>query len=483
MDATSAAANTNRVLLVDDEPAIRIAIRDFLGAAGFDVTPCESVAATREILGTTRFDIALVAHFLPDGTALDLLKQLQGTASPTPLIILTGHASVDLAVQAIRQGAEHFLTKPCDLPSLQAIISKTIEQYRNTRVATASRRSDNRFSVDPFAVAGKKLHALQRDAERVATSDAPILIQGETGSGKGMLARWLHEASLRANEPFIDINCAGLMPDLLEAELFGYERGAFTGATTSKMGLIEAADRGTMFLDEIGDMPLVVQAKLLKVIEEKSFRRMGDVRSRRVNVRFITATHHSLPDLVTSKDFRQDLFFRINTITLRVPPLRDRAEDIPALAGVLLQQLSRELRRPAPRLDAGAEQALRSYHWPGNVRELRNVLERALLLAPHPELLSDADLRLSDHAVAAPSASMTAAIPASIATFEPDDASLQAVQWRHIQQVLAEEGGSVNKAARRLNLPRSSLYEMLRRGEGPRRREKKPRHAVGEPGR
>jgi DNA-binding NtrC family response regulator len=452
-------------LLVDDEPAIRLAIRDYLGHAGFEVTPCESLAASRELLATTPFDVAVVDHFLPDGTALDLLQQLQATGSPTPLIILTGNASVDLAVRAIREGAEHFLTKPCDLAALQAVVSKTIEQYRNRRVATASRRSDSRFSVDPFAVAGPRIDALRRDAERVATSDAPILIQGETGSGKGLLARWLHEASRRAGEPFVDINCAGLMPDLLEAELFGYERGAFTGAATSKIGLIEAADRGTMFLDEIGDMPLVVQAKLLKVIEEKSFRRMGDVRARRVNVRFITATHHGLPQLVEAKQFRQDLFFRINTITLRVPSLRERGNDISALASVLLQQLSRELRSPVPRLDRGAEAALQAYQWPGNVRELRNVLERALLLAPHPSTLTAADLRLSDHAGA------SAPTPQTVVAGS-EDVSLQAVQWRHIQQVLASEGGSVGKAAKRLGVPRSSLYEMLKRGEGSRRRDK-----------
>jgi DNA-binding NtrC family response regulator len=454
----------HRVLLVDDEPAIRVAIRDYLAHAGFDVTPCASLAATQDVLASTCFDIALADHFLPDGTALDLLKQLHSAASPTPLIILTGQASVDLAVRAIREGAEHFLTKPCDLPSLLAIVTKTLEQYRNTRVATATRRSDGRASADLFAVGGEQIQRLRRDAERVAASDAPILIQGETGSGKGVLARWLHDASRRADEPFIDINCAGLLPDLLEAELFGYERGAFTGATTSKIGLIEAADRGTMFLDEIGDMPLVVQAKLLKVIEEKSFRRMGDVRARRVNVRFITATHHGLPQLVAEKLFRQDLFFRINTITLRVPSLQERSEDVPALAAVLLQQLARELRCPPPRLDADAEDALRGYHWPGNVRELRNVLERALLLARHPRTLGVADLRLSDCAPA----------PAAASAVEPStDVTLQAVQWQHIQRVLAQEGGSVSKAAKRLDVPRSSLYEMLRRGDGPKRREHK----------
>jgi DNA-binding NtrC family response regulator len=452
MDVTAATTETPRVLLVDDEPVICLAVRDFLRAGGFDVTTCESIADARGLLERERFDAALVDHFLPDGTALDLIKQLQATASPTPLIILTGQASVDLAVRAMQEGADHFLTKPCDLPSLQAIITKTIEQSRDTRVATARRRSESRFSVDPFAVGGKQMQALHRDAERVAASDAPILIQGETGSGKGMLARWLHEASRRANEPFIDINCAGLMPDLLEAELFGYERGAFTGAATSKMGLIEAADRGTMFLDEIGDMPLIVQAKLLKVIEEKSFRRMGDVRQRRINVRFITATHHGIPQLVAAGQFRQDLYFRINTVTLRVPALRERAQDIPALATALLQQLASELRSPVPRLDADAERALQQYPWPGNVRELRNVLERALLLAPHPRRLAQTDLRLPED---------VAALPAPAA----DDVSLQAVQWRHIQHVLTQEGGSVTKAARKLGVPRSSLYEMLRRGE------------------
>jgi transcriptional regulator with PAS, ATPase and Fis domain len=213
-----------------------------------------------------------------------------------------------------------------------------------------------------------------------------------------------------------------------------------------------------MFLDEIGDMPLVVQAKLLKVIEEKSFRRMGDVRARRVNVRFITATHHALPQLVEAKQFRQDLFFRINTITLRVPSLRERAADIAPLAMVLLQQLARELRCAVPRLERSAEEALQAYAWPGNVRELRNVLERALLLAPHPRALTAADLRLTDYSDAAAPPQTPAAIG--------EDVTLETVQWRHIQQVLASEDGSVSKAAKRLGVPRSSLYELIRRRRG-----------------
>jgi DNA-binding NtrC family response regulator len=275
-----------------------------------------------------------------------------------------------------------------------------------------------------------------------------VLILGETGAGKGVLARWLHNAGPRAREPFVDLNCAGLAKDLLESELFGHEKGAFTGAAGRKTGLLEAADRGTTFLDEIGDMDLSVQPKLLKVIEEQRFRRLGEVRERTVDVRFIAATHQDLQQLADARAFRHDLLYRINVVTLRVPPLRDRRDDIPLLAADILRGL-----RDAPaevRLTPEGEQALMDYHWPGNVRELRNVLERALLLADGTGIGPDAlDLPLRRVADA----------PA----FETSEASLQALQLQQIARVLREEGGHVERAAHRLGIPRSTLYQKIRK--------------------
>jgi DNA-binding NtrC family response regulator len=257
----------------------------------------------------------------------------------------------------------------------------------------------------------------------------------------------LHDHGRRSHEAFVDVNCAGLGRELLDSELFGHEKGAFTGAVTSKAGLLEVADRGTLFLDEIGDMPTEVQPKLLKVLEEQRFRRVGEVRDRQVDARLIAATHQDLAGLVRERRFRGDLYFRICTLPLHVPPLRERVEDIPVLAERLLGRLARELGRPAVSLAEDACDALSTYAWPGNIRELRNVLERAVLLAPG-DVLTRRDLRFDAIAAAEPA---------------DEEATLAELERRHIRRVLAEEDGHVERAARRLGVPRSSLYEKLKR--------------------
>jgi DNA-binding NtrC family response regulator len=271
-----------------------------------------------------------------------------------------------------------------------------------------------------------------------------VLVTGETGSGKGVLAAWLHNAGPRAEEAFVDLNCAGLSKEFLETELFGHEKGAFTGAVTAKNGLLEVAHKGTVFLDEIGDMDAVVQPKLLKVLEEKRFRRLGDVRDRQVDVRLIAATHHDLQSLVREKKFRSDLYFRISTLPLRVPALRERAEDIPALSEHFLERISADMGRGRMSLSPAATAALAAHSWPGNLRELRNTLERAALLASG-SVLEPRDLSFEgslDEAVAA--------------------GTLEDVERRHIERVLREEGGQVERAAKRLGIPRSTLYQRIK---------------------
>jgi transcriptional regulator with PAS, ATPase and Fis domain len=311
-------------------------------------------------------------------------------------------------------------------------------------MATHSRQAAGEDGI--FGGRSPAVRALAQDAKAAAACDVPILIEGETGTGKGLLARWIHNASNRTSESFVDLNCAGLPRELLESELFGYEKGAFTGATASKPGLVEAAHRGTMFLDEIGDTDLAVQPKLLKIVEEKRFRRLGDIGERRVDVRFVAASNKSLSALVDQGQFREDLFYRINTLVLRLPPLRHRKEDIPNLTQQLLNQLAREIGRPVPRVEPDAVEALASHAWPGNIRELRNVLERAILVAQSPTLKA-ADLRLN-----------TSLRRASAPMAE----TLKEVEWQHIQRVLQEEEGSVARASKRLGIPRSSLYQKLK---------------------
>src|SRR5581483_7331573 len=306
-----------------------------------------------------------------------------------------------------------------------------------------------REAVDPFHGTSAAIRELAEQANKVRSAESPVLIQGETGTGKGVLARWLHDNSPRADEAFVDLNCAGLTRDFLETELFGHEKGAFTGAGASKQGLLEVAHRGTAFLDEIGDVDLQVQPKLLKVLEEKKFRRMGEVRDRRVDIRLIAATHHDVARLVRENRFRSDLYFRISTIPLVVPPLRDRAEDIPLLARMLLRSLATDLGRGHLDLSPDAERALQAYSWPGNIRELRNVLERAVLLGDQ-NLLDAKHLRFDDH---------------SRPDWWPQNSNLtlQELERWYIEKVLEEERGRVDQAASRLGIPRSSLYQKIKK--------------------
>jgi transcriptional regulator with PAS, ATPase and Fis domain len=302
--------------------------------------------------------------------------------------------------------------------------------------------------VDPFLGESAAMRQLADDARRFLTSDSPVLIRGETGSGKGVLASWLHQNGPRSEEAFVDLNCATLSKDLLESELFGYEKGAFTGAVAAKQGLLDVAHRGTLFLDEIGDVDAAVQPKLLKVLEEKRYRRLGDVRDRQVDVRLIAATHQDLGRLVREGRFRSDLYYRVSTIPLVVPPLRERPEDLPLIAQRLLDDLGGDLARGAVTLSAEALAALRTYSWPGNVRELRNVLERAVLLS-EDRVLSRRDLRFE------PGAAEDAVSELGL--------TLDELERRHIERVLQAEQGRVEAAARRLGIPRSSLYQKIKR--------------------
>jgi DNA-binding NtrC family response regulator len=439
-----------RILLVDDEPGLRLGVRAYLESYGYTVFEADTCGATLGRVKLELPDVVLLDYALPDGNALDVLRAFNSGGYDVPVIVLTGHGSIELAVQAIKEGAEHFVTKPIELASLVVMIDRLIEHQQNTRRAQAARpRAAASATDDLLAGRSVAIRTLADDVRSIAASDTPVLIEGETGTGKGVLARRIHEASTRAREALVDLNCAGLSRDLLESELFGHEKGAFTGAVGSKRGLIEAAHRGTMFLDEIGDTDLAVQPKLLKVIEEKRFRRLGDTAERSVDVRFIAATNRNLSQLVQEGKFREDLYYRINTMVLRLPPLRQHKEDIPILAAQLLQQLARDIRRSAPELDADAEEALKAHTWPGNVRELRNVLERAMLLSPS-DVLCRGDLRLNS-GTAAPS-------PQAVAPA----ATLRDVEWQYIDRVLEEEGGNVPRAAKRLGIPRSTMYQRLK---------------------
>jgi DNA-binding NtrC family response regulator len=439
---------SHKILIVDDEAGARFGVRDFLESHGYAIEEAESCASAQVQFEASRPDAVVLDYSLPDGNALELLPRLKATDPNVPIVILTGHGTIDLAVNAIRSGADHFLTKPVELTTLLVIVQRLLESGREHRREVAGRKRESRRAVDPFLGTSPAIRRLAEDARRFADSDSPILLQGETGTGKGVLAAWLHRHGPRADEAFVDLNCASLSRELLESELFGHEKGAFTGAATAKQGLFDAAHRGTFFLDEIGDMDQAVQPKLLKVLEEKRFRRVGDVRDRQVDVRLIAATHQDLLQRVQENRFRSDLYYRINTIQLYLPPLRERREDLEVIATRLLERISGDMSRTAPALSEEALHALREYPWPGNIRELRNVLERAVLLCRGPTLTRD-DLRFER------SASPEIAVGGAM--------TLAEVERRHIEAVLKEEGGRVEAAAKRLGVPRSSLYERIKR--------------------
>ncbi|MDH5803962.1 MAG: sigma-54 dependent transcriptional regulator [Gemmatimonadota bacterium] len=441
--------SATKVLLVDDEPGVRFGIRDFLESHGFEVEEAENCAKTKDAFIKVRPDVAVIDYKLPDGNTIDLLPSLRTIDPDVPIIILTGHGSIDLAVRAIKEGAEQFLTKPVELPALLVIIERLVEHRRMRQKQAAGQSRQKRTSINPFQGASPSIVRLAVDAKRILASDSPILIHGETGTGKGVLAQWLHDNGRRSEEAFVDLNCAGLNREFLETELFGHERGAFTGAVSSKTGLLDVAHRGTLFLDEIGDMETAVQPKLLKVLEDQSFRRLGSVRDRRVDVHLIAASHHDLGALVDDGSFRKDLFYRLNTIPLVVPPLRDRQEDIPVLARQFLAAVASDIGRPDAILSESAERALQAYGWPGNIRELRNVVERAVLLAERDMIEAD-DLRFDQPAREGGSIGDV-------------NLSLLDVERLHLEGVLGRMDWKVAKAADVLGVPKSSLYQKIKK--------------------
>jgi DNA-binding NtrC family response regulator len=437
-----------RVLLIDDERNLLCAVKEILEESDMEVSCGGSCAEAERLWRVSRPDLVVLDYCLPDGNAIDLIHKFKGSDATVPIIVLTGHGTIDLAVKAVQAGADNFLTKPADPTTLLVMMERSLENSRNRQTRVVEDSKKRREAINPFLGVSAAIEALRDMAEKVAKADSPVLIQGETGTGKGVLARWLHACSGRAGASYVDLNCAGLPRDLLETELFGHEKGAFTGAVQAKMGLFEAAHKGTLFLDEIGDIDPVVQPKLLKVLEEKHFRRLGDIRDRFADVRLIAATHRDLSNLVRQGKFRDDLYFRISTIPLSIPPLRERREDIPLLARNLLSKLSMDMGKTVE-ITNSAIRKLQAYSWPGNIRELRNVLERSILLGSSATL-DESSVRFD-----------ALNIPG---TFAPSSGvrTLEEIEKEHIQTVLSLENGRVENTAKRLGIPRSSLYLKLK---------------------
>lgn len=436
-----------RVLVVDDEEGIRFALQSFLESRGYSVSTADSCAEAEKVFRTTPVDLVVLDYALPDGDGVDLLGRLRAVDGFVPVVMLTAHGSIELAVKAIQRGMDQFLVKPVDLPSLGAVLERVLEDHRARRRQMA-REGSQRRELNPFLGVSPAVRALEAECRRAAEAEGAVLLLGETGTGKSELARWIHHHGPRAAEPLVELNCAGFRPEFLESELFGYEKGAFTGAAGPKPGLLEVANRGTVFLDELGDMDLAIQPKLLKVLEERRFRRLGGLSDRAVDVRLVAATHQDLERLVQEKRFRADLFYRVSALPIRVPPLRERSADIPLLALHLLENLAEDLRKPVHEISPQALSRLQAHPWPGNIRELRNVLERALLACQGPRL-EPADLVLTR-------------VPGAPEPESTLDMTLDALERFHIERILRAEGGRVEAAARRLGIPRSTLYQKLK---------------------
>ncbi|AKU98580.1 Response regulator of zinc sigma-54-dependent two-component system [Labilithrix luteola] len=432
-------------MVVEDDGELRYGLSSALREAHFDVLEAASCTEAVNVFCASLPDAAVIDLRLPDGDAVDLLPRLRSVDDSVPIFIMTGHGTIDVAVRAVKEGAEDFLTKPFEMRSLVEIVGRAVERRRGRQASKLSR-----FAILPFEPRSAAMRLLEDEVERLRDSDCSVLLLGETGTGKSALARRIHALGARSKGPFVDVNCAGLNREFVESELFGHEKGAFTGAHVSKQGLLDAAHGGTLFLDEIGDIDLQVQPKVLKVVEEKRFRRMGDVKERSADVRLLAATHHDLLAATSRRAFRADLYYRISTVTLTVPPLRDRREDIVPFSLHLLSTLG----AGDISLSTGAEVRLLSHPWPGNVRELKNVLERSLLLRTG-NVIRASDVRFDQHAESA------AAIPTTEST-RTSSQTLQDVEREHIQRALEAERGRVEAAARRLGIPRSTLYQKVK---------------------
>ena len=439
----------NSILIVEDDPLLLEFLATGLESEGFAVVRADCLSRALVEVQRSTVHIILSDYHLGDGTAFDLLSWLKARDYHIPVIVLTGEASIDLAVQAVKNGAEQFIPKPVDIGFLTMMVNRTIKNFQFQQKDAAVKQERSRYKRDPFLGDSPAIRELMRVAKRAAETNITILIQGETGSGKGVLARWLHGLSSRANDWFVDLNCAALSRELFESEVFGHQKGAFTGAVSNKIGFLEAANHGTLFLDEIGDMDPQVQPKILKVVEEKRFYRLGDVLERKTDVQLIAATHRDLKKMADNGEFRSDLYFRISAMRLRIPPLRERIEDLPVITDRLLEQLSFDMKRGTLQITDNARRALEHYSWPGNIRELRNVLERAALLSDdclidNTCLEFESPLR-QDFAHKAKDKGLT----------------LREMEKRFIVDALAAEGRNVVRAAKRLGMPRSSLYAKI----------------------
>jgi DNA-binding NtrC family response regulator len=447
-----------RVLVVDDDPVFQELVPEQLAVFDFEAAVAVTGQGALDALRRTDYDVVLLDVNLPGLSGLDALREIKQLEDAPEVIMLTGDNSLSTGIEAMRRGAYDYLTKPAPLDKMEAIVRKADEKRRLVRrnaglCAAVERRSEER--TPEFVHRSRTISALVAQAEAAARHDSTVIVTGESGTGKDVLARLIHAKSARRDAPLITVNCGALPEALFESEFFGHEKGAFTGANTLKRGLIEAADGSTLFLDEVGDMPLVTQVKLLRFLEEGRFRRVGSTRDQSADVRVVAATNRALRQEVAHGRFRPDLFYRLNVVSLHIPALRERPEDVPELIDHFLGVYRKRFKRPALDLTAEARLRMESCPWPGNVRELRNCLERAAALSP--EDLIEAALvlpMLSQTRTAAPETRVPQA-------GEPPQ-TLQELERQHILRVLDEAGGNRERTSAILGISMRTLYRKLK---------------------
>ncbi|WP_374287882.1 sigma-54-dependent transcriptional regulator [Pseudomonas fluvialis] len=438
-----------RALIVDDEPDIRELLEITLGRMKLDTRSARNVREARDWLAREPFDLCLTDMRLPDGTGLELVQFILQRYPQTPVAMITAYGSLDTAIGALKAGAFDFVTKPVDLARLRELVNSAL-RLQEQQAGDAS--GDERLLGN-----SPPMQQLRSQIGKLARSQAPVYISGESGSGKELVARLIHEQGPRADKPFVPVNCGAIPSELMESEFFGHKKGSFTGAIEDKQGLFQAAQGGTLFLDEVADLPLGMQVKLLRAIQEKAVRAVGGQQEMVVDVRILCATHKDLAAEVAAGRFRQDLFYRLNVIELRVPPLRERREDIPLLASVLLQRLN-QCSHNNVQLSEDAIAKLQSYRFPGNVRELENMLERAYTLCEH-ERIEARDLRLADSSLPSDGGET------SLAQVDNLEDYLEAIERKLIMQALEETRWNRTAAAERLGMSfRSMRYRLKKLG-------------------
>ena len=446
------------ILLVEDDELLAENIQTYLERKDFEVTVCHSAEEALEQMRTVAPDVVLTDNSLPGMSGHDLIQKLRISAPDLKVIMMTGYGNVEDAVVAMKEGAFHYVTKPVALPELKLLLDKALATDRMERTLSFYQEREAQKSgvqaligeSGPMLYLKSTIGQLLDAERRMANTDLPpVLVEGETGTGKELVARALHFDGPRAKGPFIEFNCASIPSNLVESELFGHEKGAFTDAKDRRVGLVEAADGGTLFLDEVGEMDLLLQAKLLKLLEDRTIRRVGSVKERKVDLRVISATNCNLEQMVQQGKFRRDLFFRLQVVQLDVPPLRDRIDDVPLIAEHFLKRFTRETGRKIRGFTPAAIDKMRAYRWPGNVRELKNVVERAVALGLGPQIDAH-EIWLSELDVGAPVVE-----GGGHRGYHPE--TLDDVEKRHILETLRHTDWNKSQAAAILGIERSTL--------------------------